>query len=77
MAIPITDCIYSEGLPGWLSDKESACNAGDSLSAGDMDSILGSGKSTWRRKSQPSEVFLLEKSHGQRSLGGGLQSTGS
>ena len=39
----------------WLSSKESAPNAGDT---------------PWRRKWQPSPVFLPEKSHGQRSLVG-------
>ena len=28
------------------------------------------GEVPWRRKWQPTPVFLLEKSHGQRSLGG-------
>ena len=48
-------------------------NAGDT---GDMGSILGMGTSRWKRKWQPTPVFLPKKSHGQRSLGG-LQSKGS
>ena len=42
-------------------------NAGD---AGDMGSLPESGRSPWRRKWQPTVVFLPEKSHGQRSLAG-------
>ena len=49
--------------------QESACNARDS------GSIPGSGR-PWRRKWQPSPVFLPRKSYGERSLGG-LQSMGS
>jgi len=48
--------------------KESACNAGDT---GDVGFIPGSGISfPWRRKWQPTAVFLPEKSHGQKSLVG-------
>ena len=54
------------GLPQWLSSKESACNAGD---AGDACSIP-EGKITWRRAVQPTPVFFLAESHGQRSLEG-------
>ena len=45
--------------------KESGCSAGD---PGDMDLISGSGEWPWR--SEPTPVFFLEKSHGQRSLAG-------
>ena len=38
--------------------------------AGDVGSIPGLGRSPWRRKWQPTPVFLPGKSHGQRSLGG-------
>ena len=38
--------------------------------AGDAASILGSGKIPWRRKWQPTPVFLPGASHGQRSLAG-------
>ena len=51
----------------WLSGKESACKAEDS---GDPGSIPGSGLFPWRRKWQPSPVFLPGESHGQRSLVG-------
>ena len=43
------------GLPWWLSGKESACVAGD---AGDMGSDPWVGKICWRRKWQPTSVFL-------------------
>ena len=49
-----------------LKGKEPACHAGDS---GDMGSILGR-EDPWRRKWQPTPVFLPGKSHGQRSLEG-------
>ena len=50
------------GLPWWLSGKESVYQAGD------LGSILG--EIPWLRKSQPTPVFLTEKSHGQRSMVG-------
>ena len=42
--------------------KEFACNAGD------PGSIPGLGRFPWRRKWQPTPVFLPGESHGQRSL---------
>ena len=44
--------------------KESACNAGDT---GDASLILESGRFPWRKKWQPTPVFLPGESHGQRS----------
>ena len=65
------------GLFQWLSGKEPACNAGDER---DASSIPGSGKFPSRRAWQPTPIFLLRKSHGQRSLAGyivhGLQRVG-
>ena len=52
------------GLPWWLSNKESACNAGDAGSTHEL------GRSPWRRKWQPTSVFWPGKSHGWRSLVG-------
>ena len=52
------------GFPGSSDGKESACNAGN------LGLIPGFGKILWRRKWQPSPVFLPGKSHGQRSLMG-------
>ena len=40
------------------------------VSAGDMGSILGSGRFPWRMKWQLTPVFLPGKSHGQGSLVG-------
>ena len=51
-----------EGLPWWLSGKESACQCGRS----GFNPCIG--KSPWRRKWQPTPVFLPGKSHGKRSL---------
>ena len=53
------------GFPWWLRSKESSCNARD---ARDTGLIPESGRSPWRRKWQPTPVFLSGKSHGQRSL---------
>ena len=44
--------------------------------AGDAGLIPGSGKIPWRRKWQPTPVFLPGKSHGQRSWLDGPQSMG-
>ena len=60
-------CIYVHtytymGLPGASDGKESACNAWD------QGSIPGLGKIPWRRKCQPSPVFLPGEFHGQGSL---------
>ena len=54
--------LYKESFPRSSDGKESACPAGD------MGSILV--KIAWRRKWQPSPVFLPGESHGQRSLVG-------
>ena len=63
----IVPCVHSRGSPDSSVGKESACNAGDT---GKVGSIPGMRLSPWRRKYQPTPVFLPEKSHGQRSLGG-------
>ena len=55
------------GLPGGPVVKNLPANAGDAGGAG---SIPGLGKILWRRKWQPTPVFLPGKSQGQRSLGG-------
>ena len=54
--------VSSRGFPSGSEGKESACNAED------PGSIPGSGRSPWRRKWQPTPVFLPGKFHGQRSL---------
>ena len=52
------------GSPGGSEVKASARNAGD------PGSISGSGKIPWRRKWQPTPVFLPGEAHGRRSLVG-------
>ena len=52
------------GLPWWLSGKESACQCRRHK----FDPWVR--KIPWRRKWQPTVVFLPGKSHGQRSLVG-------
>ena len=52
------------GFPGGSEVKASACNAGD------LGSIPGSGRFPWRRKWQPTPVFLPGESHRRRSLVG-------
>ena len=51
-------------FPGDSGSKESACNAGD------QGLIPGLGRFPWRRKRQPTPVFLPGKSHGWRSPAG-------
>ena len=51
-------------LPRWLSGKESACQR---RRCG-FDPWVG--KIPWRKKWQPTPIFLPGKSHGQRSLAG-------
>ena len=58
-------------FPGGSEVKASACNAGD------QGSIPGLGRFPWRRKWQPTPVFLSGESQGWRSLVGCIQSTGS
>ena len=53
-----------EDFPGGSDGKASAYNAGD------LCSIPGSGRIPWRRKWQPTPVFLPGESHGRRSLVG-------
>ena len=55
----------SEGLSCWLSSKETACQCGRHRRCV-FDPRVG--KIPWRRKWQPTPVFLPGKSHGQRSL---------
>ena len=52
------------GVPSGSDGKESAC------SAGDPDSIPGLGRSPGEMERQPTPVFLLGESRGQRSLVG-------
>ena len=52
------------GLPWWLSGKESTCQGRRHR----IDPSVG--KNLWRRKWQPTLVFLAGKFHGQGSLVG-------
>ena len=51
-----------KGFPTWLRGKECACQCGRHGFSGWV------GKIPWRRRWQPTPVFLPGKSHGQRSL---------
>ena len=55
------------GLPWWLSGKESACQC---KRRGRLRFNPWVETIPWRRKWQPTAVFLLGKSPGQRSLAG-------
>ena len=55
------------GLPWWLSGKDSACQYRRGKRPW-FDPWVG--KIPWRKKWQPTPVFLPGKSHGQRSLVG-------
>ena len=55
------------GLPRWLSGKESACQCRSHRRCGFYPSVV---KIPWRRKWQPTPIFLPEESHGHRSLVG-------
>ena len=55
------------GLPRGCSGKESTCQCRRHKRRG-LDTWVG--KIPWKRKWQPALVFLLGKSHGQRSLAG-------
>ena len=59
-----TVLVLHRGFPGGSEVKASACTAGD------LGSIPGSGKIPWRKKWQPTPVFLPGESHGRRSLVG-------
>ena len=52
------------GFPGGSDGKESSCNAGD------LDSILGLGRTPGGGHGNPLQYSCLENPHGQRSLAG-------
>ena len=58
---------FNSGFPGCTSGKELACRCRRHKRYG-FD--LWVGKSPWRRKWQPTPVFLHGEAHGQRSLAG-------
>ena len=57
-------CLHFMGFPGGSAVKNLPAHAGD------VGLIPGSGKIPWRKKWQPTPVFLPGKFHGQRSLTG-------
>ena len=59
--------LLREWLPRWLSGKEATCQF-RKCRRHEFDPWVG--KAPWRRKWQPSPVFLPGESHGQRSLAG-------
>ena len=60
----------SWGFPGGSAGKESTCIVGDCLQCRWPRLNPWVGKIPWRRKWQPTPVFLLGKSHGQWRLPG-------
>ena len=60
-------CLSQKGLPRWLNGKESACRCSRHRRCGFSPWV---GKIPWRRKWQPTPVFLPGESHRQRSLAG-------
>ena len=58
---------HTEGLPRWLSGKESTCQGERHKRHGFNPWV---GKIPWRREWQPPPVHLPGESHGQRSLAG-------
>ena len=64
-------CIHHKsGLPRWLSGKEPTWQCRRLKGCGFDKSSSWVRKSPWRRKWQPTSVFLPGKVHGQRSLVG-------
>ena len=62
--------ILHQSFPGGSVSKEFACNAEDFLQCRRPRFDPWVEKIVWRRKWQPTPVFLPEKSHGERSLAG-------
>ena len=56
---------HLDWLPRWLSDKESACNAGD---AGDAGSVPGLGRSHGGGNGNPLQYSYLENSMDRGAL---------
>ena len=68
IALLLFICIYlSNGPPRWCSGKESVCQC---RRCKRLRFYPWVGKILWRRKWQPTPVFLPGESHGQRSLVG-------
>ena len=69
----IVGSYYTDGLSKWCCVKESTCEC-RRYERHRID--LWVEKIPWRRKRQPTPVFLPGKSHGQKSLAMGLQRAG-
>ena len=65
-ALTLSAAVFTS-VPGGSGDKESACNSGDS---GDTGLTPGLGRFPWRRKWQPTLIFLPRESYGQKCLVG-------
>ena len=65
----VDSSVVSEGFPGGISGKKSTCQRRRHKKCG-FDPWVR--KIPWRRKGQPTPVFLPGESHGQRSLPGKL-----
>ena len=65
--------VRSWGFPGGAGGEEPTASAGSIRSMG---SIPGSGGFLWRREWQPTPIFLLGKSRGQRSLAATVMAKG-
>ena len=65
--IPVTEYIQHMGFEGGASGEEPTCQCRRNKRQG-FDPWVG--KIPWRRKRQPTPVFLPGESHGQRSLVG-------
>ena len=59
--------LVATSLPRWLSGKKPTCHCRRCRRHGFHPWV---GKVLWRKAWQPTPVFLLGKSHGQRSLAG-------
>ena len=58
------------GLPWWLGFPHRAVGKSSACNAGDLGFNSWVGKISWRKKWQPTPVFLPGESRGQRSLAG-------
>ena len=65
---------FLEGLPKWRSGKESACKCRGHKRQKRHEFDPWVGKIPWRRKWQPTAVFLPGRLHGQSSLWGHKES---
>ena len=59
-----------QGFPAGASGKELACQCRRHRDAGSIPGLGRFGRIPWRRKWQPTLVFLPRESHGRRSLAG-------